>query len=67
MRAKSRRTLDQYEPSGRDIRDACRRIQAGWTDHERRKRAGLPRLEPWAPPVVPSSYLSTEMDTTLDN
>lgn len=58
MRAHPRRTaLDDHLPSRRDIRDACNRIQAVWSDSERRKRAGLPREEPWLPPTIRSTQL----------
>lgn len=41
-----------YEPSLRDIRRACERIQAGWSDRERDKRAGRLRAVTWMPPSV---------------
>lgn len=66
MRGRSSKTVDQYVPSGRDIRDACRIIQSGWSDHERRKRAGLPRYEPWAPPFVHASQLG-DTDIPIDS
>lgn len=41
-----------YEPTPRDIRRACERIQAGWSERERDKRAGRLRAVTWVPPSV---------------
>lgn len=41
-----------YEPTPRDIRRECQRIQAGWSDREREKRAGRLRPVTWMPPSV---------------
>jgi hypothetical protein len=41
-----------YEPTPRDIRRACERIQAGWSEKERDKRAGRLRPVTWMPPSV---------------
>ena len=41
-----------YEPTLRDIRRACERIQAGWSERERDKRAGRLRAVTWMPPSV---------------
>ena len=41
-----------YEPTSRDIRRACERIQASWSPRERAKRAGCRRTSRWSPPNV---------------
>jgi hypothetical protein len=41
-----------YEPTPKDIRQACEQIQAGWSKRERAKRAGQPRSERWTPPNI---------------
>lgn len=40
-------------PSEREIQDACQEIQQKWSDAERRRRAGLPKVQYWLPPFVP--------------
>lgn len=68
MRAHPRRSaLDDHLPSRRDIRAACDRIQAVWSDTERRKRAGLPREEPWLPPTIRSTQLGLEGESDSDS
>jgi len=47
-----------YEPTPRDIRRACECIQAGWTERERDKRAGLLRSRTWMPPSVDWSAIT---------
>jgi len=47
-----------YEPTLRDIRRACERIQAGWSERERDKRAGRLRAVTWVPPSVDWSALT---------
>ncbi len=44
-------------PSEREILDACHEIQQKWTDAERRRRAGLPKVQYWVPPMVPTEQL----------
>jgi hypothetical protein len=46
-----------YEPSSRDIRRACERIQATWSSRERQKRAGRPGRGSWSPPRVDLSAI----------
>lgn len=46
-----------FQPTQRDIRRACEKIQEGWSDRERQKRSGQPDKRHWAPPVVDSSLL----------
>ena len=41
-----------YDPTPRDIRQACEQIQAGWSKRERAKRAGKPRSARWMPPSI---------------
>jgi hypothetical protein len=65
MKRKSPSPSDHPDPSRRDIRDACERIQSGWSETERRKRAGLPRSEPWLPPLI-TSYPAGELETELE-
>jgi hypothetical protein len=33
--------LDEYIPTPEEIRTACREIQSGWSEAERRRRSGL--------------------------
>lgn len=66
MKARSRTALDEHLPSRRDIYEACHRIQALWSDKERRKRAGLPREDHWNPPFVRSSQLGFDADNDRD-
>ncbi len=40
-----------YEPTSKDIRQACEKIQATWSPRERAKREGGPRAAPWNPPI----------------
>ena len=62
MKRKATMGADVAAPSRRDIVSACREIQSGWTDNERRKRAGLPRQEAWNPPTIRSSQLGSDVD-----
>lgn len=45
-----------FIPTPEEIRRACLRIQATWSEAERRKRAGIV-VEPWEPPQVDSREL----------
>lgn len=47
-----------FEPSPRDIRRACERIQSTWSDRERTKRSGNPPEGQWVPPSVNWSALT---------
>lgn len=62
MKRKSGLTADEGAPSPRDIVSACRKIQSGWTDHERRKRAGLPKHEAWNPPTIRSNQMGGDVE-----
>lgn len=44
----------KHLPTPAEIAAACRAIQAGWSDRERRYRAGLPDYEPYTVPRVRS-------------
>ena len=48
-----------FLPTSHDIREACDRIQEGWSDRERQKRAGWAEGRHWSPPLViaDSSFL----------
>jgi hypothetical protein len=41
-----------YEPTAKDIRRACERIQSTWSNRERARRAGQPRSARWTPPNI---------------
>ena len=41
-----------YQPSPRDIRTACDRIQEAWSEREREKRSGHMTNGRWTPPSV---------------
>jgi hypothetical protein len=51
-----------YEPSARDIRRACSRIQATWSRRERDKRAGRSSRGSWEPPHVRLSVPADEFE-----
>lgn len=63
MKARSRTMLDDHLPSRRDIRAACDRIQNHWSETERRKRAGLARVESWAPPLIRGNQLGLDFES----
>ena len=46
-----------FLPTSHDIRQACERIQEGWTPRERQKRAGCAEQQHWLPPLVESDSL----------
>lgn len=51
----------RYRPSPEEIREACRRIQEGWSKAERRKRASGSILPVrWFLPSVPFTALAPE-------
>lgn len=62
MKRKANGGLDSTSPSRREIASACREIQTGWSDSERRKRAGLPKHEAWNPPTIRSSQLGADVE-----
>jgi hypothetical protein len=41
-----------YEPTSKDIRQACEEIQATWSPRERAKRKRGPRAAWWIPPMI---------------
>jgi hypothetical protein len=53
-----------YEPTAKDIRSACERIQSAWSRRERARRAGQPRLGRWTPPSV---HLDGILEAVLDD
>ena len=63
---RTRKMLEDREPSGQDIREACELIQSRWTDSERRRRAGLPKVEYWRPPTINQQQLGTEASIELE-
>jgi hypothetical protein len=52
-----------FEPTVRDIRRACEKIQENWSDQERRKRAGQAQREHWLPPVVDLDTLESDRNS----
>ena len=46
-----------YEPTHKDIRRACREIQATWSPRERAKRIRGPGAAWWIPPIIRLSGL----------
>jgi hypothetical protein len=46
-----------YEPTSKDIRQACEEIQATWSPRERAKRERGPRAARWIPPMIRLSIL----------
>ena len=46
-----------YEPTSKDIRQACEEIQATWSPRERAKRERGPRAAWWIPPMIRLSDL----------
>ena len=50
-----------YEPTSKDIRQACEEIQATWSPRERAKRERGPRAVRWIPPMIRLSDLSEAM------
>lgn len=58
----SERNSGPYRPSPQDIRQACERIQAGWTPHERDKRAGRSAKVGWVPPSINMSCMDDVSD-----
>ncbi len=51
------RSNQPYAPSPRDIRRECERVQANWSERERRKRAGRAPGSMWMPPRVALSAI----------
>jgi hypothetical protein len=66
MKRKANSAPEHSAPSRRDIASACREIQSGWSDNERRKRAGLPKYEAWNPPTIRSSQLGGDAEVDAE-
>ena len=58
MRKKDIKGGKVYEPTPKDIRRACERIQATWSPRERAKRTGRPRKAWWTPPNIRVSSIT---------
>ena len=52
------RRAKPFEPSPKDIRRECERIQGTWSQRERDKRAGRLSTATWIPPTINSSLLT---------
>ena len=52
-----KRSERTFEPTVAEIREACEKIQQGWSERERNKRAGWANGPRWAPPLVQTDYL----------
>jgi hypothetical protein len=57
---------DRSVPSEREILDACHQIQQRWSETERRRRAGLPKVQYWLPPLIPIEQMGGEVDHETD-
>jgi len=55
------------DPTPRDIRRACERIQAGWSEREEDKRAGRLRASTWMPPSVDWNSLTEAVNEDQEN
>ena len=62
MNTETRKKSRMYEPTAREIREACRRIRAQWTDRERRRRAGQVADEHWTPPTITGDLLGFDRE-----
>jgi hypothetical protein len=51
-----------YEPTPKDIRQACAKIQATWSPRERARRHRKPRVPGWTPPMIRLSDLAETID-----
>ncbi len=64
---RDRRSEKVYLPTSYDIEQACERIQAGWTERERLKRAGWAEGRHWLPPLVDTETLFPDgLSRTMD-
>ncbi len=64
---RDRRSENVYLPTSHDIEQACERIQAGWTERERLKRAGWVEGRHWTPPLVATDTLYSDgLGPTMD-
>ncbi len=55
-----------FVPTSHEIREACERIQEGWSERERRKRAGWIEGGRWLPPLVEIDSLLYEASRAAD-
>ena len=46
--------MEPHEPTPEEIKDACEKIQEGWSEQDRKKRAGQVDNGGWTPPEVKS-------------
>ena len=53
---------DKRVPSEREISDACQQIQGKWSETERRRRAGLPKVQYWLPPLICIEQMGFDAD-----
>ena len=60
-----KRSERTFEPTAQDIREACHRIQEGWSERERNKRAGWAAGAQWAPPLVETDFLFPDKGFSL--
>ena len=51
-----------YEPTPKDIRQACEEIQAQWSPRERARRDRGPRATWWTPPLIRLSELDESLN-----
>jgi hypothetical protein len=51
-----------YEPTPKDIRQACDEIQAMWSPRQRAKRNRGPRAARWTPPLIRVSDIAEAMN-----
>jgi hypothetical protein len=50
-----------FEPTPHEIERACEEIQEGWSERERRKRAGSSQGGRWLPPFIDSALLDVHL------
>lgn len=52
------------EPTHKEIRAACARIRAGWSDAERLRRSGAEKSGCWTPPMVDREVMQDALQDT---
>jgi hypothetical protein len=67
LRKRPTRTNQAYAPSPGAIREECEHIQAGWSERERRKRAGRASGSAWTPPRVDLAAVTEAMREEFGN